>query len=111
MITRVLFNKINSAGNEVVIVDGSMSELIRPALYEAYHEIENLDARPGSPRRHYVVAGTACESSDVFSSDRELPELRRGDLVTIKSAGAYGASMASRYNMHDLPRAVYSDRI
>ena len=111
LITRVLFNKINSAGNEVVIIDGSMSELIRPALYEAYHEIENLDARPGSPRRHYVVAGTACESSDVFSSDRELPELRRGNLVTIKSAGAYGASMASRYNMHDWPRAVYSDEI
>ena len=111
LITRVLFNKINSAGNEVVIIDGSMSELIRPALYEAYHEIENLDAKPGSPRKHYVVAGTACESSDVFSSDRELPELRRGDLVTIKSAGAYGASMASRYNMHDWPRAVYSDEI
>ncbi len=111
LISRVLFNKINSAGNEVVIIDGSMSELIRPALYEAYHEIENLDARPGSPRRHYVVAGTACESSDVFSSDRELPELKRGDLVTIKSAGAYGQSMASRYNMHDLPRVVYSDEL
>ncbi len=111
LIAKVLFNKINSAGNEVVIIDGSMSELIRPALYEAYHEIENLDARAGSPRKHYVVAGTACESSDVFSSDRELPELRRGDLVTIKSAGAYGASMASRYNMHDWPRTVYSDTI
>ncbi len=107
LITRVLFNKVNSAGKQVVIIDGSMSELIRPALYEAYHEIENLDARPGSPRVAYVVAGTVCESSDVFASDRELPELRRGDLVTIKSAGAYGASMASQYNMHDLPRAVY----
>jgi diaminopimelate decarboxylase len=109
--TRVLFNKINSAGNEVVIIDGSMSELIRPALYEDYHEIENLDARPDSPRRHYVVAGTACESADVFSSDRELPELRRGDMVTLKSAGAYGQSMSSQYNMHDLPRIVYSDDI
>jgi diaminopimelate decarboxylase len=111
LVSRVLFNKINSAGAEVVIIDGSMSQLIRPALYEAYHEIENLDARPGIPRRPYVVAGTACESADVFASGRELPELRRGDLVTIKSAGAYGASMASRYNMHDLPRAVYSDQI
>jgi diaminopimelate decarboxylase len=111
LVTRVLFNKINSAGNEVVIIDGSMSELIRPALYDAYHEIENLDARPGSPRRPYVVAGTACESSDVFASGRELPELRRGDLVTIKSAGAYGASMSSQYNMHDLPHVVYSDEI
>ncbi len=111
LISRVLFNKINSAGNEVVIIDASMSELIRPALYEAYHEIENLDARPGSPRRPYIVAGTACESSDVFASGRELPELRRGDLVTIKTAGAYGASMSSRYNMHALPRSVYSDQL
>ena len=110
LISRVLFNKINSAGDEVVIIDASMTELIRPALYEAYHEIENLDARPG-PRRPYIVAGTACESTDVFASGRLLPEFRRGDLVTIKSAGAYGASMASMYNMHDLPRVVYSDRI
>ncbi len=111
LISRVLFNKINSAGNEVVIIDASMSELIRPALYEAYHEIENLDARPGSPTRPYIIAGTACESSDVFASGRELPELRRGDLVTIKTAGAYGASMSSRYNMHALPRSVYSDQL
>ncbi|MDR2894308.1 MAG: diaminopimelate decarboxylase, partial [Alistipes sp.] len=93
------------------IIDGSMSELIRPALYEAYHEIENLDARPDSPRRPYIVAGTVCESSDVFASDRLLPELRRGDMVTLKSAGAYGQSMSSQYNMHDLPRIVYSDQI
>lgn len=111
LISRVLFNKINSAGNEVVIIDASMAELIRPALYEAYHEIENLDARPGSEVKPYIIAGTVCESSDVFASGRMLPELRRGDLVTIKSAGAYGASMASCYNMHDLPRVVYSDRI
>jgi diaminopimelate decarboxylase len=57
------------------------------------------------------VAGTVCESSDVFASGRELPELRRGDLVTIKSAGAYGQSMSSTYNMHELPRIVYSDRM
>lgn len=110
LITRVLFNKINSAGNEVVIVDAGMSQLIRPALYEAYHEIENLDARPGSEVKPYIIAGTVCESSDIFASGRIMPELRRGDLVTIKSAGAYGASMASRYNMHDLPRVVYGDR-
>ncbi len=111
LISRVLFNKINSAGAQVVIIDGSMSELIRPALYEAYHEIENLDARPGSSRIPYIIAGTVCESADIFATDRLLPELRRGDLVTIKSAGAYGASMASCYNMHDLPRVVYSDNI
>jgi diaminopimelate decarboxylase len=111
LISKVLFNKLNSAGNEVVIIDASMSELIRPALYDAYHEIENLDARPASPRISYIVAGTVCESSDIFASGRELPELRRGDLVAIKSAGAYGASMASKYNMHDEPRVVYSDAI
>lgn len=111
LISRVLFNKINSAGNEVVIIDGSMAELIRPALYEAYHEIENLDARPDSEHKPYIIAGTVCESADIFATGRVLPELRRGDLVTIKSAGAYGASMASCYNMHDLPRVVYSDQI
>ncbi len=111
LVSKVLFNKVNSAGDEVVIIDGSMSELIRPALYEAHHEIENLDARPGSPRVPYIIAGTVCESADVFASGRLLPELRRGDLVTIKSAGAYGASMASCYNMHEMPRVVYSDKI
>jgi diaminopimelate decarboxylase len=111
LISRVLFNKLNAAGDEVVIIDASMTELIRPALYDAYHEIENLDARPGSPREAYIVAGTACESSDVFARGRELPELRRGDMVSIKTAGAYGASMSSRYNMHDFPRAVYSDEL
>ncbi len=107
LITRVLFNKLNSAGNEVVIVDGSMSELIRPALYDAYHRIENLSAREDGLRRSYIVAGTVCESSDIFATDRTLPELRRGDLVAIQSAGAYGISMASTYNMHAIPASVY----
>jgi diaminopimelate decarboxylase len=111
LISRVLFNKINSAGNEVVIIDASMAELIRPALYDAYHAIENLDARAGSELRPYIIAGTVCESSDIFASGRMLPQLRRGDLVSIKSAGAYGQSMSSRYNMHDTPRVIYSDTI
>jgi diaminopimelate decarboxylase len=111
LISRVLFNKINSAGHEVVIIDASMAELIRPALYDAYHAIENLDARPGDELRPYIIAGTVCESSDIFASGRMLPRLGRGDLVSIKSAGAYGQSMSSRYNMHDTPRVVYSDQI
>jgi diaminopimelate decarboxylase len=111
LISRVLFNKINSAGNEVVIIDASMAELIRPALYDAYHAIENLDARAGSEVRPYIIAGTVCESSDIFASGRMLPELRRGDILTIKSAGAYGQSMSSRYNMHNPPQVVYSDRL
>lgn len=115
LITRVLFNKLNSAGNEVAIIDGSMSELIRPALYNAYHRIENLGATtldelgtaPGRVLKPYIVAGTVCESSDVFATDRVLPELRRGDLVAIRTAGAYGISMASTYNMHSIPPSVY----
>ncbi|MCD7969796.1 MAG: diaminopimelate decarboxylase [Alistipes sp.] len=105
-ISRVLFTKVNSAGKNVALLDGSMTELIRPALYQARHAIENLDGS-GRPQAEYTIGGTVCESSDTFARNLSLPELQRGDLVSIKTAGAYGAAMASRYNMHDLPRAVY----
>ena len=110
LITRVLFEKVNALGHHVVIVDASMSQLIRPALYEAYHAIENLSARSAETGT-YTIAGTVCESADVFAKERTLPRLQRGDLLSIKSAGAYGASMASRYNLHDFPESVYSDRL
>ena len=110
LITRVLFNKTTATGRKLVIVDSSMTELIRPALYGSYHAIENITST--SPKKErYTIVGTACESTDVFSESMTLPETRRGDLLTIKSAGAYGMSMASRYNQHDLPGAVYSDEI
>ena len=94
----------------LVIVDASMTELIRPALYGSYHNIENITSEDEA-RDKYTIVGTACESTDVFDENVTLRKTRRGDLLTIKSAGAYGMSMASRYNLHDLPGAVYSDEI
>lgn len=110
LITRVLFNKTTATGRKLVIVDSSMTELIRPALYGAYHSIENISSTSEKKER-YTIVGTACESTDVFNESLTLPETRRGDLLTIKSTGAYGQSMSSRYNQHDLPRSVYSDEL
>ncbi|MCD8385399.1 MAG: diaminopimelate decarboxylase [Bacteroidales bacterium] len=107
LITRVLFNKTTATGRKLLIVDGSMTELIRPALYGSYHNIENVTAQDEENTAKYTIVGTACESTDVFDQNVSLPVTKRGDLLAIKSAGAYGMSMASRYNLHDLPRAVY----
>ena len=112
LITTVLFNKTTATGRKLVIVDASMTELVRPAMYGSYHNIENITAREEeAPSEKYTVVGTACESTDVFDENVSLRKTRRGDLLTIKSAGAYGMSMASRYNLHDLPGAVYSDEL
>ncbi len=111
LICSVLYNKTTATGRRLVIIDGSMTELIRPALYGSYHNIENITATDDAPRMKYTVVGTACESTDVFDRNVSLRRTRRGDLLTIKSAGAYGMSMASRYNLHDLPGAVYSDEL
>ena len=94
---------------QVVIVDAGMTDLIRPALYGARHRIENLTSS-GKPRT-YTVVGPICESSDTFATGIELPETSRGDLLAIRTAGAYGMAMASRYNLRDLPGAVYSDAL
>ena len=110
LITRVLYNKTTATGRKLVIVDSSMTELIRPALYGAYHSIENITST-AEKRERYAIVGTACESTDVFNGSISLPATKRGDLLSIKSTGAYGQSMASRYNLHDLPRSVYSDEI
>jgi diaminopimelate decarboxylase len=110
LITKVLYNKTSATGRRLVIVDGSMTELIRPALYGSYHNIENITSQ-AEQRLKYTIVGTACESTDVFDENVSLPLTKRGDLLTIKSAGAYGMSMASRYNQHDLPGAVYSDEL
>ena len=110
LITKVLYNKTTATGRRLVIVDGSMTELIRPALYGSYHNIENITSE-AEQRLKYTIVGTACESTDVFDENVSLPLTKRGDLLTIKSAGAYGMSMASRYNQHDLPSAVYSDEL
>ena len=88
---------------EFVIIDAGMSDLIRPALYEAHHKIENISAAPTAEMATYDVVGPVCESADVFGKDEILPTTQRGDLIAIRSAGAYGETMASRYNMRDLP--------
>ena len=109
LIARVLYNKQTAAGTRIAIVDGGMNDLMRPALYQAHHQIENLTSSGSAGT--YMIAGPICESADVFGRDVELPETRRGDLLTLRTAGAYGMSMASRYNMQDLPGVVYSDRL
>ena len=110
LITSVLYRKDTATGRRLVIVDASMTELIRPMLYGSYHDIENLTST-AEKHEKYAIVGTACESTDVFNESVTLPKTGRGDILTIKSAGAYGMSMASRYNQHDLPGAVYSDDI
>lgn len=86
-----------------VIIDAGMSDLIRPALYGAHHKIENISAIGKPADTLYDVVGPICESSDVFGKDELLPETHRGDLIALRSAGAYGSAMASCYNMRDLP--------
>ena len=110
LIASVVFNKTTATGRKLLIIDASMTELIRPMLYGSYHNIENITAEAETTEK-YTIVGTACESTDVFDSNVTMPTSRRGDLLTIKSAGAYGMSMASNYNLHDLPGAVYSDEI
>lgn len=89
-----------------VILDAGMNDLIRPALYQAHHKIENLSASGNEGEDTYDVVGPICESSDVFAKDEKLPVTRRGDIIAIRSAGAYGESMASTYNMRHLPESV-----
>ena len=110
LITSVLFNKTTATGRRLLIIDASMTELIRPMLYGSYHNIENITSQEERTTKSTVV-GTACESTDVFDENVSLRRSQRGDLLAIKSAGAYGRSMASQYNMHDLPGAVYSDQL
>lgn len=108
LISKVLFIK-NGSKTQFAIIDAGMTDLIRPALYHAHHKIENLTSTGNLYR--YDVVGPVCESSDTFAKYIELPETRRGDIMAIRSAGAYGEAMASRYNLRDLPKAVYSDEI
>lgn len=101
LISKVLYVKTGVA-KKFVIVDAGMSDLIRPALYQAHHEVQNLTSEDAEKER-YDVVGPICESSDVFASNIELPKTRRGDLIAFRSAGAYGRVMASQYNCRTLP--------
>lgn len=108
LISKVLYVK-NGIKKHFLILDAGMTELMRPALYQAYHKIEALTAS-GEPV-HYDVVGPICESTDCFGKEVALPTSKRGDLIAIRTAGAYGEVMASRYNLRDEIRYVYSDEI
>lgn len=102
LITKVLYVK-KCHVKQFCIVDAGMSDLIRPALYDAHHEIQNITSE-ASERETYDVVGPICESSDVFGKDENLPSCNRGDLIAIRSAGAYGEIMACQYNCRKLPK-------
>ena len=106
LISRVIFVKENR-NKAFVILDAGMNDLIRPALYGARHEIQNLTAPCDESQGTYDVVGPVCESSDVFAHDCALPITHRGDIIAIRSAGAYGESMSSQYNMRRLPSSVF----
>lgn len=104
LISRVLYVK-DGVQRKFAILDAGMNDLVRPALYHATHRIENLSSN--APKQPYDVVGPVCESSDVFGKDIMLNECRRGDLVALRSAGAYGEAMASQYNCRPLAPAVF----
>jgi len=108
LISKVLYVKEGET-KKFAILDAGFTELIRPAMYDAYHRIENISS--DEEVELYDVVGPICESSDVFGKDVELNKAHRGDLIALRSAGAYGEVMASQYNCRQLPKAYYSDTI
>lgn len=105
LISRVLYVK-KGVDKQFVIIDAGFTDLIRPAFYQAHHKIENISSNASATHR-YDVVGPICESSDVFGVDEILPITHRGDLLAIRSAGAYGEVMASQYNCRSLPGAYF----
>jgi diaminopimelate decarboxylase len=111
LISRVLYVK-NGLKKNFLILDAGMTELIRPMLYQAYHQIENVsqNAKVSTVGNlKYDVVGPICESTDCFQKDVDLPESFRGDLIAVRTAGAYGEVMASGYNLRDIVGSVYSE--
>ena len=108
LVTRTLYVK-QGAAKQFAIVDAGMTDLIRPALYQAYHKIENISS--DGPMQTYDVVGPICESSDVFGKSVDLHETHRGDLIALRSAGAYGEVMASQYNCRKLPRGYITEEL
>lgn len=106
LITRVLYVK-QATYKQFAIVDAGMTDLIRPALYQAFHAIENLTSE--EKKETYDVVGPICESSDVFVKAYDLNRCRRGDLLAIRSAGAYGEIMTSGYNCRELPKGYTTE--
>lgn len=108
LISRVIYVK-TGVRTKFAILDAGMTELIRPALYQSYHKIENLTGTGAEEK--YDVVGPICESADCFGKAVTLPETQRGDLMAIRSTGAYTEVMASQYNLRDRAPAVYSDEL
>jgi diaminopimelate decarboxylase len=108
LLARVVDVKPRTASSDFIIIDAGMTELMRPALYGAFHGIEPV-AGPGTGDCHYEIVGPVCESSDVVGRDRTLPPLKENDIVAIRDAGAYGSAMASNYNRRPLPAEVLVD--
>jgi diaminopimelate decarboxylase len=108
LLCSVLYRKSTPTKN-FVIVDAGMNDLIRPALYEGYHEIEPLRQPEGDATEKVDVVGPVCESGDFFAQDRDLPKLAPGDRIALMSSGAYGYVMASTYNARPLPPEVLVD--
>ena len=106
LISKVLYVK-NGKSKNFVVLDAGMTELMRPALYQAYHKIENLSKHNSSSEIKYDVVGPICESSDCFGKEIHLPETHRGDLIAIRTTGAYGEVMASAYNLRPDIRYVF----
>ena len=106
LITKVLYVK-NGTNKKFAIVDAGFTELIRPALYQAVHKIENISST--EPEEKYDVVGPICESSDCFAKSIDLAGCHRGDLLAIRSAGAYGEAMASTYNLRTLVKGYFSN--
>lgn len=108
LISRVIFIK-QGVHKHFAILDAGMTDLIRPALYQAYHKIENITSE--APMVTYDVVGPICESSDVFGKAIDINKAHRGDLIAIRSAGAYGEIMASQYNCRELPKGYISEEL
>lgn len=108
LISRVLYVK-QGVAKKFAILDAGFTDLIRPTLYQAYHKIENLSSE--LPKEKYDIVGPICESSDTFAKEYSMNGTQRGDLIALRSAGAYGEIMASQYNLRRLPKPYTSDEL
>jgi len=99
----------STSKHDFVGVNSGLNHLIRPAMYGSYHPIENL-TRPKAPKKSVTIGGNICESADIFAAHRKIPAPKRGDVLAIRTAGAYGMSMVSTYNLRELPKEVLMEK-
>jgi diaminopimelate decarboxylase len=108
LLSRVIQVNERTDGRRFLVLDAAMNDLMRPALYDAFHDLKPVRPRTGDDRP-YDVVGPVCETGDTFARDRDLPPLEAGDLVVFMSAGAYGAVMSGEYNTRPLAAEVLVD--